>query len=79
MTQVLGSFLTVSSVGIILGLVGAYGASRILAGLLYQISPTDPATFFGVALILGLVALGAVAIPAIRASRVEPAQVLKQE
>jgi hypothetical protein len=72
-------FLGVSCVGILLGLGGAFGASRILAGFLYQVSATDPLTFLGVGLFLTLVTLGAVVIPAHRASRVEPARVLKQE
>jgi putative ABC transport system permease protein len=77
--QVLRRFLTLASIGILVGLAGAFAASRVLAGLLYQISATDPLTFLGVALTLGLVALGAVSIPAFRASRIQPAQVLKQE
>jgi ABC-type antimicrobial peptide transport system permease subunit len=59
--------------------VGAFGVTRVLSGLLYQISATDPATYLGVGLVIGVVALAAVAIPALRASRVEPAQILKQE
>jgi predicted permease len=72
-------FLGISSVGILLGLAGAFGVSRILARFLYQVSATDPPTFLGVGLFLTLVTLGAIVIPAHRASRVEPASVLKQE
>jgi putative ABC transport system permease protein len=72
-------FLGVSGVGIVLGLLGALGASRILDRFLYQVSSTDPATFLGVGLFLALVALAAVVVPAHRASRVEPARVLKEE
>lgn len=72
-------FLGVSAVGIVLGLLGALGASRILDRFLYRVSSTDPATFIGVGLFLALVALAAVVVPAHRASRVEPARVLKEE
>jgi ABC-type lipoprotein release transport system permease subunit len=57
----------------------ALGASRVLSSLLYQVSATDPVTFLGVGGFLALVALAAVVVPAFRASRVEPARVLKQE
>lgn len=72
-------FLGVSGVGILLGLAGALAASRILDRFLYQVSATDPATFLGVGVFLALVALAAVMVPAHRASRVEPARVLKEE
>jgi predicted permease len=72
-------YLAVSGIGIALGLVGALGASRILSGFLFQVSATDPMTFLGVGVFLALVALGAVMLPAYRASRVEPARVLKEE
>jgi len=72
-------FLSLSAAGILMGLLGALGTSRILAGLLYEVSATDPATFLGAGLFLGVVATAAVLVPAYRASRVEPATVLKQE
>lgn len=79
LVQVLRRFLAVAAVGILLGMGAALGASRILSSLLYQVSATDPATFLGVGALLTLVALGAVLVPAIRASRIEPSRVLKQE
>jgi putative ABC transport system permease protein len=79
LAQVLRRFLAVAAVGILLGMGAALGASRILSSLLYQVSATDPTTFVGVGALLTLVALGAVLVPAIRASRIEPARVLKQE
>jgi ABC-type antimicrobial peptide transport system permease subunit len=79
MAGVLRRFLGVAGIGISLGLVAAMGASRVLSSLLYQVSATDPLTFVGVAAILALVAVVAVVFPAFRASRVQPAHVLKQE
>ena len=79
LAQVLRRFLAVAAVGILLGMGAALGASRILSSLLYQVSATDPTTFLGVGALLTLVAVGAVLVPALRASRIEPAQVLKQE
>ena len=72
-------FLSLSAAGILLGLLGALGTSRVLAGLLYRVSATDPATFLGVGFFMAAVAAAAVFVPAYRASRVEPAKVLKQE
>jgi predicted permease len=79
LAQVLRRFLAVAGVGILLGMGAALGASRVLSSLLYQVSATDPATFLGVGLFLVLVAMAAVFVPALRASRIEPARVLKQE
>jgi hypothetical protein len=77
--ETLRRFLGVSGVGILLGLAGAFGTSRVLTRFLYQVSATDPVTFLGVGAFLVLVTLGAVLVPALRASRVEPARVLNQE
>jgi len=77
--ETLRRFLGVSGAGILLGLAGAFGTSRVLARFLYQVSATDPVTFLGVGAFLVLVTLGAVLVPALRASRVEPARVLNQE
>jgi predicted permease len=68
-----------SGIGIALGLAGAFAASQLIRVLLYQVSPTDPSVF---ALTAGGVALAAVLaylIPALRASRVEPAAALRSE
>jgi ABC-type antimicrobial peptide transport system permease subunit len=53
--------------------------ARLLAGMLYGVSPSDTITLFGVALLV--IAVGAIAslVPAIRAARVEPMQVLREE
>jgi putative ABC transport system permease protein len=65
--------------GIGLGLAGALGISRLMAGLLFEIAPSDPTTYFGVTLILSVTALGSCYLPALRALRVDPAVTLREE
>ena len=71
--------LGLTAVGAVLGLAAAAGLSRVIASLLFGISPLDPATYAGVATVLGVVALGACLVPAIRASRVDPMETLRAE
>ena len=66
-------------IGLALGLVGAFLVSRVLIGMLYGISPTDPLTFTGVSIVLLVVALLACLIPARRATRVDPIVALRAE
>jgi putative ABC transport system permease protein len=62
--------------GVAVGLAGAAAAGRAIAGLLFGVSATDPATFAGVVLVLATAALLASWLPAKRASRVEPSRAL---
>lgn len=66
-------------VGLGVGLVGAWGVSRVLSSLLYGVSATDPATYALTAAVLALVALTASWIPARRAARVDPVEALRSE
>jgi putative ABC transport system permease protein len=66
-------------VSIALGLAGALAATRLLAGLLYDVSPGDPMTFASVSLALTAVALAACYLPARRASRADPLSILRND
>jgi ABC-type antimicrobial peptide transport system permease subunit len=66
-------------VGLLLGLLGSIFAVRLIRSLLYGASPLDLSVFFAVALVLALVATFACAIPAWRASRLDPTQALRTE
>jgi putative ABC transport system permease protein len=66
-------------VGVAIGLAGAFALTRVLEAQLFGITPTDPATFASVALVLTLVATMATLIPALRATRLDPVRALRCE
>jgi len=76
---VLRQGLTLTMTGLGIGLVIAFGFSRVLSTLLYGVSPYDPLTFTGVAFLLIAVAMLACYIPARRAIRVDPMVALRYE
>jgi ABC-type antimicrobial peptide transport system permease subunit len=68
-----------AGIGILIGIVGAFGVTRVIASMLIGVSPTDPLSFGSVALFLTLVAMLASYIPARRAMRVDPLTALRNE
>jgi putative ABC transport system permease protein len=71
--------MTMALIGLAIGLVGAFSLSRVLRGLLYGVSSTDPFTFAAVSIVLLVVALFACLLPARRATRVDPLIALRTE
>ena len=71
--------LTLAAAGIAGGLLGALAGTRLLTGLLFGVTATDPATLTACVIVLGAASLAAAYVPAIRASRIAPAIVLKTE
>ena len=76
---VLGGALKMTVAGVAIGLVAAAALTRLLGSLLFAVRPTDPVTFAGTAGILAAAALLACALPAWRATRVDPAVTLRQD
>ncbi|MBO0723411.1 MAG: FtsX-like permease family protein, partial [Blastocatellia bacterium] len=69
--------LLLISLGLSLGLVGAWAATRLIKGFLYNVSPTDPLTFVVIALLLLVVTSLACWLPARRAMKVDPMSALR--
>jgi macrolide transport system ATP-binding/permease protein len=76
---VIGQGLKLAGVGLLLGFLGAFAASRVLSSLLYDVNTHDPVTFAAVSLVLLASAILACYIPARRATRVDPIIALHYE
>ena len=70
--------MSLSVIGVIVGLAGAFALTRVIGNLLYGVTATDPATFVAIPLVLLFVALLACYLPAHRAARLDPTRALAQ-
>jgi ABC-type antimicrobial peptide transport system permease subunit len=77
--MVLGQGLLTVAIGLIVGLAGSLLLTRTMRSMLFEISPNDPLTIVGIALLLLLIAMLASYIPARRATRVDPMIALRYE
>jgi ABC-type antimicrobial peptide transport system permease subunit len=76
---VLRQALVVTGTGAVVGLLAALATSRLLTKLLFEVSPADPASMLGSAVLLLVVALVAAYIPARHATRIDPVQALRSD
>jgi predicted permease len=77
--SVVGQGMLVGAIGMLLGLAGAFGLSRLLGSIVFEISTQDPSVFIGMTVLLGLVLVAAAYLPARRATRVDPLDALRAE
>ncbi len=77
--MVVRQVVILAGAGILIGSAGAIGLGGVLRKLLFQVTPTDPATFVAMVAVLAAVALGAAALPAWRAARLDPLSALRDE
>jgi hypothetical protein len=77
--MVLGQGLLTVTIGIAIGLLGSFLLTRTMRSLLFEVSPNDPATLAGIALLVLMVAMVASFMPARRATRVDPMIALREE
>ena len=75
--MVLRQGMTLVGFGLVIGMVGALGAARLVSRLLFGMSAVDPTIFTGVCIVLVVVAMLASYIPAWRASRLDPLRALR--
>ena len=69
---IVGDGVKLALSGIAIGVAGAMGITRLMTSLLFEITPTDPATFVLVVLLLGIVAIVACYVPARKAAKIDP-------
>jgi predicted permease len=78
-TMVLGHGMALAGIGVVLGLAGAFGLTRLMTAMLYDVSPTDGLTYASVSALLVFITLYACFVPARRATRVDPLDALRAE
>ncbi len=66
------------TIGAAIGLAAAFALTRLLRTLLFEVAPTDPVTYVGIVVVVGVAALVASWLPARQASRVEPTEALRR-
>ena len=71
--------MILAAIGVVAGLIGAFGLTRVMASLLFNVRPDAPATFLAISLLLVVVAFLACYLPARRATQVNPIQALRTE
>jgi predicted permease len=77
--MVMGQGMRLAAIGLALGVAGAVLLTRLMAKMLYEVQPTDPAVFAIVAGVLMAVALAASLVPSLRVARIKPAMALRVE
>jgi len=77
--MVVGQGMTLTAMGVAIGIAGAIGATQALAAMLFDVSRLDPVTYVAVTALLGLVAVAASGVPAWRAAQVDPVTTLRSE
>ena len=76
---VVGSSLSLAMLGVLAGVAAAAVAARFISSMLFEIRPTDPATFGAIVVLLLAAAFAASYLPARRTTRIDPARTLREQ